>query len=90
MTIDLDRKLAFLRSQGTLDHVVECVETHMAWVFLTEHRALEAQERTADLVTSATAQLPGTLPERQRVLDHLRELADLARGLPDGEIPDRG
>ncbi|HZJ64965.1 MAG TPA: hypothetical protein VFD36_15750, partial [Kofleriaceae bacterium] len=39
MTIDLATKLAFLRSQGSLDHVVECVETHMAWVFLSEHRA---------------------------------------------------
>jgi aminoglycoside phosphotransferase family enzyme len=39
MTIDLETKLAFLRSQGTLDHVVQCIETHMAWVFLTEDRA---------------------------------------------------
>jgi aminoglycoside phosphotransferase family enzyme len=39
MTIDLATKLAFLRSQGALDHVVECVKTHMAWVFLSERRA---------------------------------------------------
>lgn len=39
MTVDLATELAFLRSQGTLDHVVECVETHMAWVFLSERRA---------------------------------------------------
>jgi aminoglycoside phosphotransferase family enzyme len=39
MTVDLAAKLAFLRSPGTLDHVVECIETHMAWVFLTERRA---------------------------------------------------
>lgn len=39
MTVDLETKLAFLRSQGTLDHVGECIETHMAWVFLTEDRA---------------------------------------------------
>jgi aminoglycoside phosphotransferase family enzyme len=39
MTVELETKLAFLRSQGTLDHVGECIETHMAWVFLTEDRA---------------------------------------------------
>lgn len=39
MTIGLAEKLAFLRSQAALDHVVECVETHMAWVFLSERRA---------------------------------------------------
>lgn len=39
MTVDLAAKLAFLRSQGTLDHAIECVETHMAYVFLSEHRA---------------------------------------------------
>ncbi|HEX7840506.1 MAG TPA: hypothetical protein VF469_23670 [Kofleriaceae bacterium] len=39
MTFDLATKIAFLRSQGALDHVVESVETHMAWVFLSERRA---------------------------------------------------
>jgi aminoglycoside phosphotransferase family enzyme len=39
MMFDLAAKIAFLRSQGALDHVVECIETHMAWVFLSERRA---------------------------------------------------
>ncbi|HEX8108031.1 MAG TPA: hypothetical protein VF516_09905 [Kofleriaceae bacterium] len=39
MSVDPAAKLAFLRSQGGLDHAVECIETHMAWVFLSERRA---------------------------------------------------
>lgn len=39
MSVDLAAKLAFLRSHGGLDHAVECIETHMAWVFLSERRA---------------------------------------------------
>ncbi|HSJ99888.1 MAG TPA: hypothetical protein VK932_01560 [Kofleriaceae bacterium] len=37
-------KLAFLRSLAAFDHVVECVETHMSWVFLTGHRAFKLKK----------------------------------------------
>ncbi|HEU4730152.1 MAG TPA: hypothetical protein VFT22_19775 [Kofleriaceae bacterium] len=39
MTVDLATKLAFLRAQGSLDHAIECIETHMSWVFLSERHA---------------------------------------------------
>jgi aminoglycoside phosphotransferase family enzyme len=44
MTADLAAKLAFLRTPGALDGAVECVETHMSWVFLTEHRAFKLKK----------------------------------------------
>lgn len=44
MTVDLAAKVAFLRSVGALDHVVETVETHLSWVFLTEQRAYKLKK----------------------------------------------
>ncbi|HEU0031889.1 MAG TPA: hypothetical protein VFQ53_14755 [Kofleriaceae bacterium] len=44
MTADLARKVAFLRSVGALDHVVETVETHMSWVFLTADAAYKLKK----------------------------------------------
>jgi aminoglycoside phosphotransferase family enzyme len=44
MTIETAEKLAFLRSLAAFDHVVECVETHMSWVFLTERRAFKLKK----------------------------------------------
>jgi aminoglycoside phosphotransferase family enzyme len=44
MTTDLAAKLAFLRAPGALDGAVECIETHMSWVFLTEHRAFKLKK----------------------------------------------
>jgi aminoglycoside phosphotransferase family enzyme len=44
MTVDTAEKLAFLRSLAAYDHVVECVETHMSWVFLTGRRAFKLKK----------------------------------------------
>jgi len=41
---DLATKVAFLRTVGALDHVVETIETHMSWVFLTEQRAFKLKK----------------------------------------------
>ena len=44
MTPDLAGKLAFLRASGAFDGVVEIVETHMSWVFLTARRAFKLKK----------------------------------------------
>lgn len=41
---DLAEKVAFLRSIGTFDGVVDCIETHMSFVFLTERRAFKLKK----------------------------------------------
>jgi len=83
MTIDLAAKLAFLRSQSTLDHVVECVETHMAWVFLSERRAWKIKK---------PVRLPyldhSTLEQRRRsCLQELRLGRRLAANVYQGVVP---
>lgn len=40
----LAEKVAFLRSLGTFDGVVDCIETHMSFVFLTERRAFKLKK----------------------------------------------
>lgn len=44
MTVGLAEKLAFLRSLGAFDHVGECIETHMSWVFLTQRRVFKLKK----------------------------------------------
>jgi aminoglycoside phosphotransferase family enzyme len=44
MTVTLADKVAFLRSLSEFDHVGECIETHLSFVFLTEHRALKLKK----------------------------------------------
>ena len=44
MRIELAAKLAFLRALGAFDGVVEVIETHMSWVFLTEQRAFKLKK----------------------------------------------
>ena len=42
--IELSDKLAFLATPGTLDTVVETIETHLSWVFLTAHRVYKLKK----------------------------------------------
>ncbi len=72
---------------GVAANLQEIVKENLGWV---DVGALPPAARTTvlaklrdDLVASADTQLPATLPERQHVLDHLRELADLAGRVPD-------
>lgn len=47
MEIGLDHKLAFLGTPGRLDTIVETIETHMSWVFLTADRAFKLKKPVA-------------------------------------------
>ncbi|HTR53565.1 MAG TPA: hypothetical protein VMJ10_22885 [Kofleriaceae bacterium] len=44
MTTQLQAKLAFLRASTAFDGVIEVVETHMSWVFLTELHAFKLKK----------------------------------------------
>lgn len=44
MTIELDGKVAYLRTPGVLGDRVDCVETHMSWVFLTADRVFKLKK----------------------------------------------
>jgi len=44
MRTELAAKLAFLRASGAFDGVMEVIETHMSWVFLTERRAFKLKK----------------------------------------------
>ena len=44
MTTELAHKLAFLRASRAFDGVLEVIETHMSWVFLTERRAFKLKK----------------------------------------------
>jgi aminoglycoside phosphotransferase family enzyme len=44
MRNELTAKLAFLRQSGAFDGVLEVVETHMSWVFLTERHAFKLKK----------------------------------------------
>jgi aminoglycoside phosphotransferase family enzyme len=44
MTTELADKLAFLRASGAFDGVIDVVETHMSWVFLTERHAFKLKK----------------------------------------------
>ena len=44
MTTELAAKLAFLRASDAFDGVLEVVETHMSWVFLTERHAFKLKK----------------------------------------------
>lgn len=43
-TDELAAKLAFLRASGVFDGVVEVIETHMSWLFLTERHAFKLKK----------------------------------------------
>lgn len=97
----LAEKVAYLRSLGTFDHVEDCIETHMSFVFLTERRAFKLKK---------PVQLPyldhSTLANRKRscenelrlgrrladsVYEQIAPLVASAHGLQvggDGEIVD--
>src|SRR5512140_363341 len=44
MTTELKAKLAFLRASNAFDGVMEVIETHMSWVFLTAHHAFKLKK----------------------------------------------
>jgi aminoglycoside phosphotransferase family enzyme len=44
MSTELAAKLAFLRASGAFDGVMEVIETHMSWVFLTERHAFKLKK----------------------------------------------
>ena len=44
VTIELADKLAFLRASGAFDGVIDVIETHMSWVFLTERCAFKLKK----------------------------------------------
>lgn len=44
MTAELAQKLAFLRTSDAFDGVLEVIETHMSWVFLTERHAFKLKK----------------------------------------------
>ena len=44
MRTELASKLAFLRASNAFDGVVEVIETHMSWVFLTERHAFKLKK----------------------------------------------
>lgn len=47
MAVELADKLAFLATPGRLDTVVETIETHMSWVFLTAQRVYKLKKPVA-------------------------------------------
>lgn len=61
----------------------EVIDENLGWVDLTalpaDARRTVVEKLKNELVPVAEAHLPATLPERQRVLDHLRDLSELAR-----------
>jgi hypothetical protein len=65
----------------------QVIDENLGWVdigdFPPEVRQTLVETLQRDLVPAAEGQLPTTMPERQRALDHIRELADLARRLSD-------
>jgi hypothetical protein len=67
-----------------LEHVID---ENLGWVDISalppDVRRGVIKTLQRDLVPAAEGELSNTIPERQRVLDHLRELANLARRLPD-------
>ena len=64
----------------------QVIDHNLGWVDVgalpPEVRRSVVDSLQRDLVPVAEIQLPATLPERERVVEHLGELADLARGLP--------
>jgi len=44
MTLELDGKVAYLRTPGVLGDHVDCIETHMSWVFLTADRVYKLKK----------------------------------------------
>ncbi len=65
----------------------EVVDENLGWVDVAglpsaaRHAVVEGLRN--DLVPAAERQLPSTLPERERVLDHVRDLSALARRVPE-------
>jgi hypothetical protein len=65
----------------------EIMEENLGWFDLTtlpvEIRRVVTEKLGYELVDAAETTLPGTLPERQRVLELLRDLSEMARGISD-------
>lgn len=83
MTAELADKLAFLRASDAFDGVVDVIETHMSWVFLTPRRAFKLKK---------PVRLPyldyRTLEQRRRACDHEVRLGRrLAASVYDGVEP---
>jgi hypothetical protein len=62
----------------------EIIKENLGWLDLEavpcDVRRKALQKLSDDLLAAAEAELPGALPERQRTLEHLRHLSDLAEG----------
>jgi hypothetical protein len=61
----------------------QVIDENLGWIDIMalpdEARRTVLEKLRNDLLPAAEGQLPATLPERQRVLDHIRELSQLAR-----------
>jgi hypothetical protein len=73
---------------GVSANLQEVIDENLGWVDVaalpTGARRTIVEKLEHELVPAAERELPPTLPERQRVLDHIRELSELARRLPHG------
>ncbi|HEV7465620.1 MAG TPA: hypothetical protein VGP96_04935 [Candidatus Dormibacteraeota bacterium] len=86
-----DWTLRFIAQQvgdpGVSATLQEVIDENLGWVDMTalppEARRTVVRKLRDELVSAAEGQLPATLPGRQQVLDHVRELSQLARRLPD-------
>jgi hypothetical protein len=86
-----DWTLRFIARQagdpGVSANMQDVIDENLGWVDITalprEARRTVVKKLRDELVSAAEGQLPATLPERQRVLDHVRELSELAGQLPE-------
>jgi hypothetical protein len=69
--------------ERTAANIQEIMDENLGWFDLAtlpaETRGIVAEKLGGELVVTAEATLPGTLPERERVLELLRDLSEMAR-----------
>ena len=79
---DLDAELAFLRATLAADGgPLECVETHLSWVFLTGRRVLKLKKRIGHGVTDFSTLAARERNAREELRLNRRLAADVYQGL---------